>query len=111
MPLLPTYNERTDFDLDVTHEDKDGNALTPTTSFYSIYDVASATDIRAWTAYAVDGAGAATISVTAADTAIKSNANAYEERILTIQGTYGVAKEFAEEYRFRIKNLPKIPKV
>jgi hypothetical protein len=111
MPLLPTYNERTDFDLEVSHEDKDGNALTPTTSFYSIHDVASATDVRAWTAYAVDGAGLGTISVTASDTAILTAANAYEERVLTIQGTYGVSKEFAEEYRFRVKNLTKIPKV
>jgi hypothetical protein len=111
MPLLPVYNERTDFDLEVSHLDADGNALVPTTSFYSIYDVASETDIRAWTAYAVDGTGDATISVTADDTAIKANANAYEERVLTIQGTYGVDKEFAEEYRFRVKNLTKIPKV
>jgi hypothetical protein len=110
MPLLPTYNERTDFDIEVTLLDKDGDPLVPTTAFYSIHDVASNNLVKDWTEFTVNAQGVGTIAVLAADLAIVEDANADEERILTVQGTYGASKEFAEEYRFKVKNLTVIPK-
>jgi hypothetical protein len=110
MPLLPTYNERTDFDIDVTLVDADGNALVPDTAEYSIYDVTSATTIKDWTAFSVNPSGVGTISVLAADLDIVDDTNEYEERVLTVRGDYGASKELAEEYRFQVKNLVKIPR-
>lgn len=110
MPLLPEYNERTDFDLEVTLTDKEGDPLSPTVAYYYIYDETNASQVKAWTEFTVNGSGVGTIEVTAADTAIVTDSNDYEERVLTVQGTYGDSKEFSEEYRFRVKNLTSIPK-
>ena len=111
MPLLPAYNERTDFDLEVTLLDRDGDPLVPTEAFFSIYDGTSAALVKDWTSMATFSAlGVGIAEVSADDMDIVDDANAFEERVLTVQGTYGTAKEFAEEYRFRAKNLVVIPK-
>jgi hypothetical protein len=110
MPLLPVYNERTDFDLEVTLLDKDGDPLVPTETHYHIHDVESATTIKNWTALTIDGTGQGTIEVLAADQDIIDDANEYETRILTVSAVYGASKEFHEEYRYRLKNLVVVPR-
>jgi hypothetical protein len=110
MPLLPIYNERTDFDLDVVLVDKDGDPLVPTAIEYSIHDVESDTTVKDWTAFVIDHEGRGTIEVLAADLAIIDDESDYETRILTVSGTYGDAKEFHEAYAFRVKNLKSVPK-
>jgi len=109
MALLPTYNERSDFELGVTLTDTDGDPLTPDTAHYSVYDTASEALLVDWTEFTVT-AGDGTIEVPTEATAIVTSSNNYETRVLTVALTYAGGKEHHEEYWFRVKNLQAIPR-
>jgi hypothetical protein len=111
MASSSTVNERTDFDIEVTLADKDGDPLVPTDAYYNVYDEASETVIRDWTAFSVNHLGVATIHITNDDLDIVDDSNATEKRILTIHAIYSGGREVNEQYEFRVKNLVVIPKV
>lgn len=113
MPLLPVFNERSDFDVQVTLKDADGVALASVTvAYYHLYDDTNGETVKDWTEFTVAVTGIGTISLAADDLEIGDDSNDYEERILTIQAAYGgLGKKFHEEYRFRLKNLRVVPKV
>jgi len=111
MPLLPIHNERSDFDLVVTLEDKEGDPLVPTKARYHIYDRTNEQAVKDWTVFTVAGTGIGTVEVAAADLGIIDDANEYEERVVTIQAEYGASKEYHDEYAFLVKNLVVVPRV
>jgi hypothetical protein len=111
MPLFPTYNERTDFLLEITFVDTEGDPLVPGDCFYHIHDITNDAEVRAWKSLTVAHTGKVTVPIEAEDLDIIDDANVAEDRVLTVHCTYSGTKEANEEYRFRVKNLVVVPKV
>lgn len=110
MALLPLYNELSDFDLEMSCEDKDGNPLTPDTGYYCIWCDTNDQEVKAWTEFSISGADI-TIEIDGANQAIITDANTYETKTITILAQYGSGKEYYDIYQYRVKNLSQAPKV
>lgn len=108
---MDTINEQTTYRITITWTDEAGEPLTPTSGTYRIDDVTDpANPVTVKTTQTITpSSSSANIDIAYGDNAILNSANAYENRLVTFTWTYGGNKKGTGEYRYRIKNLLKIP--
>ncbi len=99
-----TVNEQSTAFLTCRFLDKNGDPAVPNTITYRVDCLTTGTAIRASTPIS---SPASTIEITldSADTRIVTSTNPYEERVVTVEASYGGTDEVNEEFRFRVKNL------
>ena len=84
-----------------------GKPFTPTTARYRLDDLASSTEMIAWTDLTVGET--MTILVPATANAIIDSARATEERVVTVQTDYGTSVQTSAEKIYRVYNLYFVP--
>jgi hypothetical protein len=105
---VDSINEKTDYFVTITFKDEDGNLVTPTAAYYSIYCETTRHEILAETALGGLSTSVEVI-VTAAQNAIRDNRNSAEKRLLTARFTYlGGAYQATAEHRWQVMNLRRL---
>jgi hypothetical protein len=99
-------NEGSAFTLTARFFDE-GVATAPTTARYRIRDLSNDRIVLDWTA--ITPATSVDITITATNNAVyrdnsKKRFN-FEERVVTVQANYGLVSQYADEYRYLVKNL------
>lgn len=98
-----SVNERTTLVLLLSFLDEDSVPVVPAKAYYRVDDVLTEAEIVPSTE--ITGLAATKeVEITSAQNSILSDV-AYEERIVTVEFTYGASRRGTEEYRFRVKNL------
>jgi hypothetical protein len=105
---LVTVNEGTTFILELSFEDEDGNAVTPSSASYRIDDVLSGTAIKAETAF-TPSSSVHELVITATENGILDNTYSREKKLVTVNYVYGSSSyEANAEYEYYVKNLGKV---
>ena len=108
MAIKPIVNERSTALVDVAFWDEDGVAATPSAASYRIDNASSGTAVLASTAL-TGLAPTMTIEITPTQNAMGTATNPVEERVVTVDWTYGSARRGTDEYRYLLRNLGGIP--
>lgn len=103
MATLFSVNERTTLVLTLSFKDEDGVAVVPATATYRIDDVLTETAILAATPL-TGLASSIEVEITSAQNALISGV-ALEERIVTVEFTYGAGRRGTSEYRYNVRGL------
>ncbi|MGH9158184.1 MAG: hypothetical protein ACRD1K_20640 [Acidimicrobiales bacterium] len=90
--------------LTCTFRDKNGAAIQPSSSTYTIHDIDSAAIVRAATALA-PSAGVVEIVLTKDDNTLVDPSRSVEGRRVTVNGVFGAADEVHKEFKYRLNNL------
>lgn len=101
-------NESSALSLEVAFFTRPGQRpVTPETVRYRNKDVTNDRVVRDWTAIA--SASIVTIEVPAGDNSVYHDTSKlgryFEERVVVVQANYGTDSQYAEEYRYLVKNL------
>lgn len=100
---METINERCRSDITAAFTGLDGLPSTPASVKYSTRCLTTGAAIK--TDVVVSPASSVTITLDAEDNAIRTPANPFEFKVLTVKATYGVNDECNAEYTYRVKNL------
>lgn len=102
---MDTHNEYATVLVDLTFADEDGGAVTPSAATYRVTDVVSGTELVAETAF-TPVAATHTLTIPAAAQRILAGTNAYEQRAVAVEFSYGnPAKTGTGEVVYRVRNL------
>lgn len=102
-------NENSHAVVTLSFTDEKGVAVVPTAGQYRLDDVASETELLAWTAF-TPSAATHDLIITDVQNAIMNNALEAEKKRLTIDFTFGSDnKKATAEYIYVVRNLSKIP--
>lgn len=104
---LEVVNEGSTAYLTVTFLDKDGNQAAPTSITYRIDCLTTGTQVKGDTV--VTPAAQVEITLGADDNAIQDQTNENEERLVTIEASYGASDGVKDSYRYILRNLKKVP--
>lgn len=100
---IPQYNESTVAYVDFEVYNKDEELTAPTTLAYQIDCATTGAAIRASTALTPASTG--TITLTPTDTALQSQNNATELRVLTLTANAGLDSQHIEIFQYEVLNL------
>nr|WP_297388304.1 hypothetical protein [uncultured Roseateles sp.] len=102
---MSVVNEHTTCYVSVSFRDRGGLPAVPASVTYRIDCATNGQQIKAWTA--VDAAAEVSITIAATENAIIDDANAEEERHVTVIASYGVGAEdqVTAEHVYRVRNL------
>lgn len=105
---MDCVNEKTDYFVNVTFKDEDGNLVTPTKAYYNLYCETSETVILIETEI-VSLDTTVEVIVTADQNKIQNPKNNIEEKVMTVRFTYsGGSRQGTAEHRWSVLNLRKI---
>lgn len=101
--MVDTVNERTTSYVTTTFLDRSGVPAVPNSVTYSTR--CKTTGIAIKTNVSVTPASSVVITLDAADSAIQNQANASEDKALTVRASYGSNDECNSEYLWTVMNL------
>jgi ribulose kinase len=100
---MDVVNEKSSSDITVSFFDKTGTPAVPVSITYSTKCMTTGTAIK--TAIAVTPAAVITISLDALDSAIQNSMNSVENKLLTVQATYGIYDQCNDDYTWQVRNM------
>lgn len=103
MKQLAEVKERTTAYLSVTFLNKAKVPTAPSTVSYSVHDSGSKTEIRGTTLVAPGET--VEIVLAPSDNVILDPSHEYENRIVTVDATYGMGDESHDHYMYTVRNL------
>jgi len=106
MACVNEVNEKSTSYVTVEPKDKNGVAATPTTLVYQIDCVTTSTAITAETS--LTPGTSVEITITPTENAMIDQANAFEEREVTVTAGYGANDQIIEVFCYRLLNLSAI---
>lgn len=105
---MDIVNELTTYRVVAEFMAEDGAPVVPSQSSYRLDDVLSDTQIIDDTNFTPSGS-THVITIPHASMNILDDGNDLEERVLTVIAPYGTAKQCTGEFRFKVRNLSKVP--
>ena len=107
---MDTVDEGNTSILVLTFKDHEMLEVIPETATYRIDDLISGTNIKAWTPF-FPAAATHEIVITSAENGLVNQANASEDRLVTVKWTYDTNKQGVKEYQYTLQNMRAIPVV
>lgn len=101
--MVDTVNERTTSYVTVAFLDRAGAPSVPNSVTYSTR--CKTTGVAIKTNVSVTPAASVLITLDAADSTIQNQANATEDKLLTVRAVYGTGDECNSEYAWQVINL------
>ena len=105
---MDIVNERTTHIVRAAFTDENGDDVTPSTGFYSVFDEKSGTEILEATAFTPSSA-THDFEITPEQNRILNSSNRFEERVLTLSFVYNSTREGTGNYKWAIKNMDLFP--
>ena len=99
-----SVNENSTSYVTAVFKEKDGNVQAPDSARYRIDCVTTGTKIKDWTPINNPGS-TEEITISKSENAIIDQSNPTEQRVVTVEGTYGVDDGVSEELFYDLINL------
>lgn len=106
MPFVGTFNEKSYLNFALTTHNTADALTTPTTLRYRLDCRTTGAALQGWTT--LPASSSQSLAVSAQISAIQSDSNETEDKVLTVEANTGTTTQISDEFVWRVRNLSQV---